>query len=77
MIIDLILDRRDGDEYNPVDFFINVAGYGKFWPTIARPILEAMFSGRESDVKLALSYYIMDEGYNPEIIDYIKSVNWL
>ena len=35
MIIDLILDRRDGIFYNPFDFYIGVVSYAETAPDIA------------------------------------------
>ncbi|MBR6403779.1 MAG: hypothetical protein IKS48_10390 [Eubacterium sp.] len=76
MIIDLILDRKDGEPYNPKDFYTNVLAYEdvfKFEPTISK----AMDYGEEEDVKRALCDYINRQNYNPSICDYINSVNWL
>ena len=76
MIIDLILDRKEGEPYNPKDFYTNVLAYEdvfKFEPTISK----AMDYGEEEDVKRALCDYINRQNYNPSICDYINSVNWL
>ena len=75
MIIDLILDRKDGFAYNAHDFYCDVMDYENdfnFNPIISR----AMDSGTEKDVKNALCKYIKDNNYNPEICDYINSVKW-
>ena len=45
MIIDLILDRRDGIFYNPFDFYIGVVSYAETAPDIAQRIAEAMDGG--------------------------------
>ena len=73
MIIDLILDRKDGDEYDARKFYRRVTEYGK----VGFEISYAMDCGDESDVKKALCGYIFDNDYNPAIEDYINSVQWL
>mgnify|MGYP003196611153 FL=1 len=45
MIIDLILDRKDGKEYVPGDFYTGVMGYLDVFPEIVIPIAEAMENG--------------------------------
>ena len=49
MIVDLILDRRAGDEYDPRRFYSEVSEYGDVWPDLAYPIIRAMYSGEERD----------------------------
>lgn len=75
MIIDLILDRKDGYPYNVRDFYYDVSAYeaedGHF------PISRALDSGTEEDVKRELCNYILENGYNKKICKYINSVNWL
>lgn len=73
MIIDLILDRKDGDDYNARDFYFNVLEYGE----PGRAITQALDGGTNRDVQKALADYIMDNEYNPEICGYIFSVDWL
>ena len=78
MIIDLILDRKDNEEegvfnYNPREFYHDVLGYGE----IGHDITFAMDIGTEECVKRTLREYIINNGYNPDICDYINSVNWL
>lgn len=77
MIIDLILDRKDGQRYDAHDFYYNIMGYGEIWPNLADPITGAMDEGEEQDVKNALCAYIRNNDYNPAICDYINSVEWL
>lgn len=77
MIIDLILDRKDGEAYNPKEFYMEVMDYGETWPDIAFPIASAMDSGTEQDVKNELCRYVLECGYNPQICEYINSVEWL
>lgn len=73
MIIDLILDRADGAEYEPREFYFDCMMYGR----VGEEITRALDSGNERAVKRALCNYVEDQGYNPEICDYIKSVRWL
>jgi hypothetical protein len=73
MIVDAILDRKDGVRYNPSEFYDYVShfeetGYG---------ITRAMDGGTEEDVKRELKQYIDANNYNPAIKDYIDSVDWL
>ena len=65
MIIDLILDRKEG--------------YGTPYNTregTDYKISRALDGGSEKDVKKALCEYVMGE-YNPKICNYINSVSWL
>jgi len=93
MIIDKILDRQGNDAllaqgythskwfdgsirplaYSPEAFYREILPYGEIGDDITR----AMDSGTENDVKQALCNYITDQGYNPDIIDYIQSRTWL
>lgn len=74
MIIDLILDRKDGQEYNPREFYFEVLDYGGIF---AERITRAMDCGTEKDIKNQLCRYIIQCLYNEDICDYINSVNWL
>jgi len=76
MIIDLILNRKDGYEYSARDFYYDVLGYRDIWPELSDPITKAMDSGTEADVRRELCKYI-NNGYNPKIKKYINSVNWI
>lgn len=74
MIIDLILDRKDGfTRYNPKDFYNDCMDY----PGIADGITRAMDYGTEEDVKIELCRYIINNNYNGEICNYINSVQWI
>lgn len=73
MIIDLILDRKDGEEYNARDFYYACLHYGE----VGDDITCALDSGTEKDVKKALCDYVIDNDYNKSIYKYINSVNWL
>lgn len=75
MIIDLILDRKDGVEYNPHDFYIRCRQYEEDIDGVE--ITKAMDYGTDADVKEALCAYIIDFGYNPQIIKYVLSVPWI
>lgn len=79
MIIDKILDRKDNetfdgyDSYSAHDFYFDVLEYGE----IGNDITHCMDEGDETDVRLALCRYILNNGYNPEICTYVCSKNWL
>lgn len=75
MIIDEILERKDGASYNPQDFYDYVTH--QLDVLNSRDIASALDSGTEEDVKKALCEYIRLGEYNPAICDYINSVNWL
>ena len=77
MIIDLILDRRDGKSFDPCEFAFQVNDYAAIWPGLARPILDALSSRNEDCVRRALCIYINLAGYDTEICDYVNSVCWL
>lgn len=76
MIIDLILDRRDGMPYDPREFYREILDYSEVFE-FAYPIALAIEKGPEQVVKFELCRYIIDSGLNPEICDYINSVAWL
>lgn len=71
MIIDLILDRKDGKPYNAREFYFNVLAYGDVGICIA------MDYGEEKDVKRELCRYLKNNGYNLTIGRYIYEKNWL
>ena len=79
MIIDLILDRKmsSEDDYDSNMFYLGIMEYTDIFPELSNPISRAMEEGEEEDVKRELCNYIEKCGYNPEIKDYINSVNWL
>lgn len=72
MIIDCILDRYEGSAYDPKAFYHYCNGYNSYGDKIAA----AMDGGTENDIKAAIAEYISGE-YNPLIIAYVYSVNWL
>jgi len=73
MIIDKILDRKDGDPYTPESFYRSIVRYGE----IGFDITAAMDHGTETDVKKALCRYVIENEYNPNICKYINKQNWL
>jgi hypothetical protein len=78
MIIDLILDRKDGEEYNARKFYNDVMGYYNTMPEIAGPIAETLDGSEfEEDIRRELSLYVIANDYNFEIVKYIQSVDWL
>ena len=76
MIIDLILDRRDGCGYDPALFAFDVNDYNNIFHDAAG-ILAALVTKDENKVRAALCDYVRSEGCDPEICDYINSVYWL
>ena len=75
MIIDLILDRKDGKEYDPRKFYSDVLKYEDWLRNY--DISSAMDYGTERDVKRAICDYIRRNGYNTDICNYVNSVKWL
>lgn len=75
MIIDVILDRKDGAFYSPLDFlpYLDDRVYGDDF----KYILYALQDSSEEKMKEALKRYIDEQGYNPEIKEYIESVDWI
>lgn len=76
MIIDLILNRRDGELYSPKQFYNDVMGYESVCG-IGYSISRALDYGSEKQVKKALCDYIVNNDYNLNIMKYINSVKWL
>ena len=79
MIIDLIIERKDGTRYNPEDFYNDVCQYEQsfFEDDNTLNISKAMESKNECIVKKELCWYIISQEYNPELCTYIMSVDWL
>ena len=82
MIIDLILDRKydieNGvDEYDAHKFYTECVWYDSIFWGVADGIIRAMDCGTEDDVKKELCEYIVNNSYNSEICDFVKTVNWL
>lgn len=76
MIVDLILNRKDGEPYNAKDTYNYITEHESLFNK-EYPISRAFDMGTNEDVQNALSKYITDGGYNPKIIEYIKSVDWI
>jgi hypothetical protein len=77
MIIDLILDRKDGIAYNSRKFYYEIMDYEHIFFSDEYKISKALDYGSETDVKSALCNYITENQYNEDICNYINSVNWL
>jgi len=73
MLIDLILDRKDGLPYDHDTFVSQVKEYGCPPPTKEDARND---KGYELLMKSFLVSYIIEEEYNTKLIDYILSVNW-
>ena len=75
MIIDLILDAKDGD-YRAKNFYDRVSEYeselDSNWP-----ISRALDGGTNDDVVSALCNYVDDNGYDPDIKEFIRTFTWL
>lgn len=76
MIVDAILDRKDGCSYNPMQFGVYVASEEKIF-NLGCGIEDAIEEADEEELKAALCRYIENNGYNPKIKDYIHSVEWM
>lgn len=76
MLIDIILDRKDGQRYVAKDFYFDVTRYCKHFGCCI-PVFQALDGGTEEDIKRELCRYVVEQGYNPEICEYINSVLWL
>lgn len=78
MIVDLILDRRDGRHYSAHDFYLEVRKYERIGVgTNGEDISLAMDYGDNRDVQRALCQYIQRNGYPADIESYIKSQVWV
>lgn len=75
MIIDIILDRRDGAiSYNANKHLKAIYDYAT--DAHMSDITAAVDGGTEDDVKAALKCYISTCGYPLDLLDYIASVRW-
>lgn len=77
MIIDNILDIKDGKKYNAKEFYYEVMQHYQVFPEIAEPIADALDGGENKDVRQALNNYIINNGYNTDICAFINSYEWL
>lgn len=76
MIIDLILDRREGEPYEAEEFYGYVMEYETLFD-MPRDISRAMDSGDEAAVKAALCEYLLTNGYNEKLCEYVRRQKWL
>lgn len=74
MVVDIILDRKDGFTYS-IDEFADLYDQATSFGFVE--LARAIDSGTEEDVKRELKNYIDEQGYNEEIKDYIDSVDWV
>lgn len=79
MIIDLILDRKDGKKYNQKKFTFDCQYYDKIFgmDNELHSVGNAMTTENEAFVKKCLCNYIVEKGYNPELCNYVNSVRWI
>lgn len=79
MLIDAILDRKADREngifnYNPKELY----NYLMWWTLPSyQSVSRAMDEGTNKDVQAAMCAYIDLEEYNPDIKDFVNSVDWL
>ena len=74
LIIDSILDRKDGKHYSAHDFYNEVRKYERLGVgTHGEDISIAMDYGDNRDVQRVLYQYIQRNGYPANIEDYIRS----
>lgn len=71
MIVDCILDRRDGEPYSQ-QAFLDYAIDGEY-----ESIAKALMTNDEATIKQALKDYLEGNMFNPEIGEYIDSVDWV
>ena len=71
MVIDYILNRKDGYGYDVKEFYDACMAYEEF------DIARALDGGTEKDVKKALCDYVIYNDYPKSICKYINSENWL
>ena len=74
MIIDLILDRKNGTHYNAKEFYYNVLEYENIFE-FPHDISISLDYGNNTDVQKALCKYIDDNNYNAYLIKAPKK--WL
>lgn len=82
MIIDEILNRKDWEEegydvYDAHDFYTNCMISSTYFNGIGDKITYAMDYLENKDVQDAICKYIINNEYNPNICDYVRSKNWL
>lgn len=70
MVIDLILDRKEGFVDLNAEYLEDMKQYEFDY------INDAIDTNDDDTIKAALNRYIDENEYNPEIKNYITSVNW-
>lgn len=75
MVIDCIMDRKEGIGYDKNEFLEYVVAENECFG-IFDDLIFALELNKELETKVALSKYVVDNGYNPDICGYIWSVNW-
>lgn len=73
MIIDRILDRKDGFGFSEADLRYMYDEATLFW---MEGLARAIDGGENSDIQRELCKYIDDNGYNKSIKRYVNKVNW-
>lgn len=77
MLIDNILDRKDGCSYTPEDLKDEVFE-SVFANDVYKGVQKAVKSGDEAKVKKELVKYTKNNDYySPKLEEYINSVTWL
>ena len=74
MIIDVILDRMDGYYYGKEQARA-IYDYATFFHM--EELASALDGGNNEEVTEALCKYIDDNEYNPQVKEYIRSVEWV
>lgn len=81
MIIDMIIERQNGLEYDPKEFYEYVTKEEQiFFEETSDNLISisrSMDTLKELDVKKELCWYIISQGYNPTLCDFVMSVDWL
>ena len=77
MIIDYILDRKEGTPYRAHDFYNYAMAESECFNGMFDGLTRAMDFGEEEDVRRELNAYIKNQGYNTEICKYVDNVKWL
>lgn len=84
MIIDLILDRRDNirdgyqDTFSFNQFYRDCREYAQdFDDEIQWKIVDTLDVGTNKEVQDVLCEYIDANNYNPQIKEFIRSMNWI
>ena len=78
MIVDLILDRKDGYPYDAHEFYNEIRDYERLGVGVPdERISIAMDYGDNQDVQRTLCEYIYMNGYPDSIQNYIRSQQWI